>query len=201
MGRDNSLMWFPEKEPVNASKFTDRGSLFGALPKGGAGVEVGVQRGEFSAELLRAAQPQVLFLVDCWQAQAPEAVGHDETANVPQEVQDALYASVLQRFANYSHVMVIRDFSAPAASRFKDAIFDWVYIDANHLRCYDDMVAWWPKVKPGGYMLGHDYMVLNDCITVKPAVDLWALERNLKVTATVEDYPNWLIYKGTPYDA
>ena len=34
------------------------------------------------------------------------------------------------------------------------------YIDARHdyCGCSEDIQNWWPKVKPGGIMAGHDYV-------------------------------------------
>jgi len=38
--------------------------------------------------------------------------------------------------------------------------FDFVYVDARHdyKGVYEDMVAYWPKLKKGGIMAGHDYV-------------------------------------------
>ena len=49
--------------------------------------------------------------------------------------------------------------SIEAAKQYEDETFDFVYIDASHH--YDfvksDILAWYPKVKKGGYIGGHDY--------------------------------------------
>jgi hypothetical protein len=46
---------------------------------------------------------------------------------------------------------------------FKDNSLDYIYIDGNH--DYDhakqDLKLWWPKLRPGGLMAGHDYLQLN----------------------------------------
>jgi predicted O-methyltransferase YrrM len=45
---------------------------------------------------------------------------------------------------------------------FADGSLDMVYIDACHR--YDDVLSdlerWWPKVKPGGILAGHDVFFL-----------------------------------------
>ena len=55
---------------------------------------------------------------------------------------------------------VHRDFSVQAASDFEDNTLDFVYVDARHdyAGALEDMVAWWPKLKDGGLMAGHDFI-------------------------------------------
>ncbi|CAE7208128.1 unnamed protein product [Symbiodinium pilosum] len=42
---------------------------------------------------------------------------------------------------------------------FQDGSLDLVYIDADHKwwSVLQDLSAWWPKVRPGGLMMGHDF--------------------------------------------
>jgi Methyltransferase domain len=49
--------------------------------------------------------------------------------------------------------------STTAASFFADTSLDWVHLDARHERQHvcDDIAAWLPKVKPGGWVSGDDY--------------------------------------------
>lgn len=46
-----------------------------------------------------------------------------------------------------------------ASTRFDDGFFDFVFIDADHseFAVADDITHWKPKVKPGGWLGGHDY--------------------------------------------
>ncbi|CAE8637807.1 unnamed protein product [Polarella glacialis] len=52
-----------------------------------------------------------------------------------------------------------RTSSVGAASSFADGALDVVYIDADHKwwSVVSDIAAWWPKVRPGGTMMGHDF--------------------------------------------
>ena len=56
-------------------------------------------------------------------------------------------------------VRVIQGDSAASALMFEDGSCDFVFLDAAHE--YDavlrDLLAWIPKIKPGGIMAGHDY--------------------------------------------
>merc|ERR1712232_720479 len=49
--------------------------------------------------------------------------------------------------------------SVDAAQVFAPESLDLVYIDADHKwwSVVQDLVAWWPNVKKGGMMLGHDF--------------------------------------------
>lgn len=49
--------------------------------------------------------------------------------------------------------------SLEGAELFDDESLDMVYIDGNHLYEFvkADIIAWYPKVKKGGWICGHDY--------------------------------------------
>ena len=54
----------------------------------------------------------------------------------------------------------IRKSSLEAAKDFQDESCDVVYIDMEHTyeAVKEDIQAWLPKVKTGGYISGHDYI-------------------------------------------
>lgn len=181
---------------------TDRKTLFASLPPGLTIVEVGVAHGEFSEHILRAAKPSLLYLVDPWKHQQPEAVGHDPS-NAEQATQDAIYAQVCRRFYNCDEVVIIRRFSIEASDEFNDGECDVVYLDGNHLEVDQDIVAWWPKIRSGGILSGHDFTVAGDYIRVKPMVKAWAAKEGLSIFVTGQDSPDvyernycsWLVRK------
>jgi cephalosporin hydroxylase len=74
----------------------------------------------------------------------------------------------------WKDVSIIKSLSVPAADFFRDASVDFVFIDAdhNHDAALNDMRAWWPKVKSGGMMAGHDIGLDS----VRSAVDLFSEE-------------------------
>ena len=107
------------------------------------GIELGVLKAEHAEEILRL-YPEVtmLHLIDsfkCGDSKRVEA--------------DANLAGNEDRFT--WHVKV----SHQAVLEFEDCSMDFIYIDADH--SYEgvkyDVNAWWPKVKMGGIIGGHDY--------------------------------------------
>ena len=174
---------------------THRESIFSSMPRGGIGAEIGVAFGLFSKDILRLTEPSLLYLIDCWEQLSVEVTGHDP-ANSGQEVKDGQYHQTIQRFLTDPRVRVIKAFSEKIAPLFPNDYFDWLYIDANHLQAYQDCVAWWPKVRPGGWLMGHDYVDVGDCFTVKTDVDRFVAEIEQPLLVTVDAdtaYKNWLI--------
>jgi predicted O-methyltransferase YrrM len=49
--------------------------------------------------------------------------------------------------------------SVEASKLYEDESLDFVFIDADHTKegFSDDMDCWFPKVKQGGVIAGHDY--------------------------------------------
>ena len=86
--------------------------------------------------------------------------------------------------------------SVDAAAEFKKLgfIFDYIYIDANHDYEFvnDDIAAWWPLLRSGGVMLGHDYVAPQFRGVIR-AVDEHSkrVGKDIQVEDTV-----WYMYKG-----
>ena len=167
----------------------------------GAGVEVGVQLGTYSAQILRAWEGRILFSVDPWTFD--ESGGYNDVANVAQTRQDE-FASIAKRslapFGRRS--MIIRTTSLRAATFFAPAALDFVYLDARHDSPWidDDLAAWWPRIRPGGLLMGHDYLdgdLEAGRFRVKSAVDEFAARRHLPVAQTHEDWPTFFVFRPT----
>ncbi len=91
--------------------------------------------------------------------------------------------------------------STEAAAIIVDETFDVVYIDARHdyRSVAEDINAWWPKVKPGGILAGHDYLfgqINGTLISVKPAVDEFVYREGVLLFVTQDRFPTWFVYKS-----
>lgn len=125
------------------------------------GAEVGVLDG-WSAEVLLRTFPRLnLWLVDAWKPFVGNCGLDNKDATYFENAYEA--AQFWTRFAA-SRRFTLRQSSPNAALRFADASLDFVFIDANHTyeHVRDDIFAWWPKLRAGGIMAGHDYGVYRD---------------------------------------
>jgi hypothetical protein len=68
-------------------------------------------------------------------------------------------ANLRQRFVNVRNVNIVHARSVDAAREYKQRSVHCVYVDADH--SYEgvaaDLDAWYPKIRIGGYIAGHDY--------------------------------------------
>lgn len=124
--------------------------------KNKACAEIGVFNGGFAREILKR-NPARLYLVDPWVHQAEETYPDD--SNLSQDEFDRMHASLKSEFAPDPRVEIIRAYSLQASERFEAGSLDFVYIDANHTleHCLVDIALWYPKVRPGGWICGHDF--------------------------------------------
>lgn len=133
------------------------------VPKGARGVEVGVFRGVLSGYLLRSGVAR-LFMVDNWLPAAEQPRHYRATKDYCAGLSAseaasnrALARTVAERYPKRSVVLEMA--SVAAAAKINDASMDFVFLDADH--SYEglkaDIAAWLPKVKPDGWICGHDY--------------------------------------------
>jgi hypothetical protein len=168
----------------------------------GDGAEIGVKLGKYSDFLLARWNGRRLISIDPWlEAPADEYV---DGANVAQARHEDFHARTRERLERYGPRSEIwRLTSLEAAGRVPDAGLDFAYIDARH--DYDsvleDLGAWFPKVRPGGIIAGHDYadvVLPNGIFGVKSAVDEFFGVRGIRVHSTegrqpAEMFPSWIV--------
>lgn len=151
----------------------DRAAFLERFKKGGFLVEVGVEWGLHAKLMLDICSPEKLVLVDSWEMYEAEYT-HEMAIYALDGRQGAKRESVVSHLGGDPRVEIIKGWSTEVAALYPNAIFDLVYIDADHTyKCTKaDNEAWWPKVKPGGHLTGHDYgFGENWNCGVKQAVD------------------------------
>jgi len=98
--------------------------------------------------------------------------GSSEHQNMLKTLEKSLYDICKEQITPVSdYVNIIKGDSVEVSSRYEDESLDFVFIDGDH--SYDgvtrDIKAYWPKVRIGGIISGHDYEgAWADC---KRAVD------------------------------
>lgn len=127
----------------------DRREMLRQLGHQGVVAELGVDRGEFSNQLLELVTPRVLHLVDTWNST---------------RYHSGLMRTVEQRFAPQilaGQVVIHHALSTDACAQFEDDALDLIYIDTDHTYrgTHRELRAYAPKMRSGGVIAGHDYCV------------------------------------------
>jgi hypothetical protein len=170
------------------------GHLLNFLGLTGSGVEVGVLFGHYSRELLRTWRGEKLYLVDPWRPV------DDYTDTASRYDMEEVFHAMLENVTPYrERVSVCRSTSAEAVKNHVNSSLDYVYIDANHKydHIIEDMNLWWPKVKNGGILCGHDFATIEtDALVIQGerAVTDWAMKNNVS-EVLVADCTSWFIRK------
>jgi hypothetical protein len=199
-----------EREDLIDEYFVKRGYKVGA--------EIGSLKGEFSAEILKRWEGE-LYMVDVWRSLDEE--DYPDSSNHGKHSPYMILSECVDRMAPFGRrAIMIRAFSDQAYKLFPDESLDFVFIDANH--SYDsvkeDINLWYPKVRKGGLVMGHDYLDMdwyNDPLFlpngkdkhiydeygysgvfgVNPAVDEFCESRGYQVSKTNEWYGTWYFEK------
>jgi hypothetical protein len=110
--------------------------------------EIGVLRGDFSKVILDSGT-KFLYLVDPY---------IEDYMYMPDEMTSS-ERIMLNALKPYENKKLLKMTSVEASKMFSDGFFDYVYIDANHNYEFvrDDIAAWYPKVRSGGILGGHDF--------------------------------------------
>lgn len=125
------------------------------------GAELGVWQGQTFKHLVKTCKNLNLVGVDLY---APQPENNGPEKWVPGENghswdHNAYYNNVLEFCNQYpDRATIIKDYTTEAAKQIEDESLDFVFIDADH--SYEgvirDVSAWAPKVRKGGYVMGHD---------------------------------------------
>lgn len=117
--------------------------------------EIGVFEGENFRRMIEHG-PLFAIGVDAW---VDDGIISRNDCGYSQSKLDEMYQKVRDEFETKPNVKIMREYTFDSAKRFPDNLFDLIYIDGDHTMegCYADLVAWYPKVKKGGFITGDDY--------------------------------------------
>ena len=157
--------------------------------------EIGVFSGALSEWILRMIPAAELLMVDKWQVCSPT---DDVTTPLAQEEWDIIRATATDRVRRFGdRACVLAMPSVDAAKDVADGSIDVVFIDGDHTLegCSSDIAAWWPKVRSGGYISGHDWGYPHIDIGVEPAVRQFCARVHLPIRVLLSDFV-WVVRKG-----
>jgi len=190
------------------------------LPSFRTGIEVGVQKGilaKKSLDIWKSCTEYVL--VDLWgKEEGYMEPGTDTAADKDQNLREARNRMKKWEASQKVKFMVMR--STDAAKQLPEGHFDYIYLDARHDYCAvkEDIESYYPKLRPGGILGGHDYIDAQYAMdrlgkvedwskcedgsihpeAVRGAVDDFRKQKGgLPVYVSNEDFPSWYVQK--PY--
>jgi len=161
--------------------------------------ELGVYEGDFFMKFLESS-PIECVAIDKWEDYPPETTW-TKLAGIN------VYKNFRNRVSGYKCVNIIRKDTISPSLLFPDGHFDFVYVDADHTYqgCLQDMTHWFPKVRVGGFLAGHDYShpdqpkeKWNHCRQVSYAVHHFLKINKSYIDGffTTKDYPeSWFLRK------
>jgi len=152
------------------------------------GVEIGIFGGKHAESILKTLYIKRLYLVDPYEPYIQQGILHSK------ERQLGAFAQARERLRQYENKIVwILKTSEKAVKTIPDQL-DFVYIDGDHNypMVKKDIELYYPKVKSGGYLGGHDYEM--EWFGVIKAVNEFLKKRDLELNGS---YPSdwWIIKK------
>lgn len=119
-----------------------------------------------------------LYCIDLWDVTG----GIEEDKMMQAEV---MFDEVWKAHRNV--IEPIKGASEDVAAQFEDGSLDMVYIDGQHnyKSVRQDILTWLPKIKTGGWITGHDYLLMDVQRAVKDTIGIvkiykdtsWAQQR------------------------
>lgn len=96
---------------------------------------------------------KTIYSIDPWENGYDD---NDGTSNSDMSIAESQFDELVEQFSN---IKKNKGKSLDFVNNFEDEFFDVVYIDGNHQYepFKEDLKAWLPKVKKGGFITGHDW--------------------------------------------
>lgn len=131
--------------------------LIKSVSKGGIFIEGGAWLGKSSSYLcdqVAKLRPDIqVFILDTWEGSPNERDTFQKLVKT-----ENVYAMFISNMGTRKFTPIRKE-SVLAAQDFADNSVDVMFIDMEHTfeAVVRDIKAWFPKVKEGGYIAGHDY--------------------------------------------
>ena len=148
------------------------------------GIEIGVQYGLFSKEILKRWKScEKYYLIDIWDSINDDT--YNDSANVGIQKQAKIYQKCLENLGEFKNkISVIKMTSDNAVNLFDDFSIDFIYIDARHdySSVHNDLKLYYPKLKKNGIFSGDDYIDADDQDKLRESInkpkDNWRVQND-----------------------
>jgi len=155
-------------------------------------VEIGVCRAETSCYLMEnCPNIKVLYGIDPWLPYQDKP-----TQPITATMQDEFFKTAIKNIVEKGlrgKIRIIKRRSDKIVTSFLDNSVDVLFVDGDHRfeAVLNDLEIWWPKLKKGGIMAGHDYGVSG----VMQALDRFKKYNNIETVHRVKNAA-WYFYKN-----
>lgn len=201
------------KMDVRKVSIVQRGqAILDRLPMGGPaiGAEIGVLDGRLSAFLLRSRSDLTMYLVDRWEAPQAES-RYALSGSAVAQLSDLDFAiartnaeggvafagerAIICQGESVEVARAFTEMDAPADGRTRR--FDFVFIDGDHTLqgVSEDLAAWYPLVRDGGLLCGHDWAKRTDHWGVAQAVIEFRLRSGIHSYLSLGPDSTWFFRK------
>jgi hypothetical protein len=173
--------------------FETRNDMIKTFDKGLKIAELGVFKGEFSKDIYELCQPSELYLVDIFEGYFGSGDKDGKNHHYVQ-LEDEMN-NITEHFKLNENVFIKKMSTIDFLNSLEDNYLDLVYIDADHSyhSVLNDLILSHKKVKLGGYITGHDYVVNTEA---ERAVNHFCNMLNLEINSITKDgCPSFIIKK------
>lgn len=127
------------------------------------GAEIGVAKGVNTFNYIKTCHNLHVYAVDMWKP--VESISNSNEGgggaylHYPHDKFKSQFRTQAAKFKG--RVTILEGESTEMAKQVPDASLDFIFVDACHAyeECKADILAWAPKVRPGGAYMGHDFVL------------------------------------------
>lgn len=168
------------------------------------GAEVGVYDGRLSGYLLREQLNLVLLMVDRWGvADDRYKASGSQMAQKNHEEWEVVRATARANVAfAHNRAVMLQGEAVDVANMVQFHSLDFVFLDADHSyeAVAEDIECWWPKVRRGGWLCGHDWDHPEAHLGHDKTDRTWGVKRAVLDRFSIEDIQigdnrTWFIQK------
>ncbi len=162
----------------NCNVVPSRDAILPYIPKGGVMTEIGVASGGFTRKILDQLKPEKLFAIDLFDY---------AESTTSSESHEELFKRKFDKEIASKQLELRKGYSWDELSKFPDAYFDYIYLDADHRyqAVVKDLEEIAKKIKPAGIIQFNDYTTFNPIALmtfgVQRAVNEFMLKHNYEM--------------------